>query len=74
MWNASEKEQKNTWREEDCVEVRSRDAWMGGGYWGEVGDRQVEVRQNVRSWHVMGHAQAWSYQCVLADRRSAQGG
>lgn len=47
---------------------------MNGGDWGKAGERQMEVRRSVRSWHVMGHAQVWSYQCVLADRRGAKGG
>lgn len=30
---------------------------MNGGTEGKAGERQMEVRRSVRSWHVMGHAQ-----------------
>lgn len=55
MRSVCEKEQRNTWREDEWVWARSRD--MNGGSEGKAGERQMEVSRSVRSWHVMGHAQ-----------------
>lgn len=57
-----------------CVYVWGAETHEWRRQWGGAGERQMEVSRSVRSWHVMGHARVWSYQCALADRRGAKGG